>query len=94
MGLTLAQHGALRVQDAIETIERLRDILDDPRFIDSPFHEYRDLRKLWLTKRTLDDLLAHMRQAAMDLSFDGVFLEEAETAAKAAARELGEDPAA
>ncbi len=94
MGLTLAQHGASRVQDAIETIERLRAILDDPRFIDSPFHEYRNGRKLSVTKKTLDDLLAHMRQAAKDLSFDGVFLEEAEAAVEAAARELGEDPAA
>jgi hypothetical protein len=94
MGLTLAQHGASRVQDAIETIEGLWAILDDSRFIDSPFHEYRNGRKLSVTKKTLDDLLAHMRQAAKDLSFDGVFLEEAEAAAKAAARELGEDPAA
>jgi hypothetical protein len=94
MGLTLAQHGASRVQDAIETIERLRGILDDPRFIDSPFHEFRNGPKLSVTKTTLDELLAHMRQEAKELSFEGVFLEEAEAAAEAAARELGEDPAA
>jgi hypothetical protein len=94
MGLTLAQHGASRVQDAIETIERLRNILDNSRFIDSPFHEYRNGRKLSVTKRTLDDLLTFMRQAAKDLNFDEVFLEEAEAAAKAAATELGAEPAA
>jgi hypothetical protein len=94
MGLTLAQHGASRVQDAIETIEQLRAILDDPRFIDSPFHEYRHGRKLSATKRSLDDLLAHMQQAAKELSFDGVFLEDTEAAATAAGRESQEDPAA
>ena len=82
--LTLAQRGALRVQDAIETIEGLRSILDDRRFVDSPFHQYRDSRKLSVTRRTLDDLLAQMRQAAERLSFDGVFLEETEAAEKAA----------
>jgi hypothetical protein len=87
MGLTLAQHGASRVQDAIETIEQLRAILDDPRFVDSPFHEYRNGRNLSLTKRTLDELLARMQQAVKELSFDGVLLEESEAATIAAARE-------
>jgi len=91
MGLTLAQHGASRVQDAIETIERLRAILDDPRFIDSPFHEYRNGRKLSVIKTTLDDLLARMQEAAKDLSFDGVFLEESEAATIAASRETEEE---
>lgn len=91
MGLTLAQHGAARVQDAIEIIERLRGILDNPRFIDSPFHEYRSGRRLSVTKKTLDDLLTHMRQAVGDLTFQGVFLEEAEAAAEMSARELEED---
>jgi hypothetical protein len=35
-----------------------------------------------------------MQQAAKDLSFEGVFLEDAEAAATAAARESQEDPAA
>jgi len=52
-------------------------------------------RKLSVIKTTLDDLLARMQEAAKDLSFDGVFLEEAEAeAAKAAATELGEEPPA
>lgn len=85
LGLTLAQQAASRVQDAIETVEGLRRILDDSRFINSPFHEYRHQRKLSVTRRTLDDLLAQMRRAAADLSFNGVFLEEAEAAGKAAA---------
>jgi hypothetical protein len=42
----------------------------------------------------LEGLIAHMRQAARDLSFADVFLEEAEAAAKAAATELGAEPAA
>lgn len=91
MGLTLAQNGASRVQDAIEAIDQLRAILNNPRFVDSPFHEYRDGRKLSVTRRTLDDLLTGMRQAAKDLTFDGVFLEEAEAAAIAAARESDEN---
>lgn len=80
MGLSLAQHEASRVQDAIETVEQVRAILDDPRFIDSPFHECRSGRKLSEAKRTLDALLASLRQASLELSFDGVLLEEAEAA--------------
>jgi len=91
MGLTLAQHGASRVQDAMETVEQLRAILDDPRFVDSPFHEYRNGRNLSLTKRTLDELLARMQQGAKELSFDGVFLEESEAATIAASRETEEE---
>jgi hypothetical protein len=93
MGLTLAQHGASRVQDAIEIIERLRAIIENPRFIDSPFHEYRSDRRLSETRRTLDDRLSYMREAAKVLTFNGVFLEEAEAAAEMSARELEEDAA-
>jgi hypothetical protein len=94
MDLTLAQRGAGRIDDAIEVIEGLRGILDDPRFIDSPFHEYRNAHNLWVTKKTLDDLLARMRQAVKDVSFDGVFLEETEAAMIAASRESSADPEA
>jgi hypothetical protein len=93
MDLTLAQRGAARIDDAIEMIEGLRGILDNPRFIESPFHEYRSARRLSVTKKTLDDILIHMRQAAKDLTFNGVFLEEAEAAAEMSARELEEDAA-
>lgn len=87
LDLTLAQRAAARVQDAVETLDGLRRILDDRRFIDSPFHEYRDGRKLSVTKRTLHGLLAKIREAAKELTFRGVFLEEAEAAQRAAARE-------
>jgi hypothetical protein len=94
MGLTLAQHGTSRVQDAIETIEQLRAILDDSRFVDSPFHELRGGHRLSITKGTLDNLLTHMRQAAKELTFNEVFLDEAEAAAKFEARECEENSAA
>lgn len=79
------------MQNAIETIEGLRRILNDDRFTGSPFHQFRDGQRLSVTKRTLDGLLAYMRQSAKDLSFEGVFLEEAEAAARAAEIEMAED---
>ena len=38
----LAQRAALRVQDAIDTIESLREIFTDSRFTDSPYAAERD----------------------------------------------------
>ena len=61
-----------------DNLEGLRRILNDDRFTGSPFHQFRDGQRLSVTKRTLDGLLAYMRQSAKDLSFEGVFLEEAE----------------
>jgi hypothetical protein len=73
---TLAQRGALRVQNAISAIEDLRGVLDDDRFIESPFADRRDPVKLAETHNTLDALLEHMRIAAKQLTFDDVFISE------------------
>lgn len=78
MGLTLAQQGTSRFEDAIEVVKQLRGILDDPSFVNSPYHQYRNGRQLSATKEALDDVLTRMRDVARELSFEGVFLEEAE----------------
>src|SRR5262252_2980954 len=71
---TLAQRGALRILDAIQTIEGLDRILSDRRFIDSPYSNERDQVALDQTKKTLTELLAQMRSSAAQLTFEGVFL--------------------
>ena len=73
---TLAQRGALRVEDAIGIIADLRGVLHDHRFIESPFAERRDPVKLAQTRNTLDALLEQMRNAAKQLTFDDVFISE------------------
>jgi hypothetical protein len=72
MGLTLAQRGMCRVEDAIKMIEGLKEILNDPRLFAANSDQHRD--RLEATKKTIDDLLDKMRQAARELTFDGVFL--------------------
>lgn len=91
MELTLAQLGASRFRDAIEAIEQIRCILDDERFIESPFHEYRNGRQLSATRRALDKVLGVMGETASELSFEGVFLEESEAAAIAAKWDAAEE---
>jgi len=71
---TVAQRGALRILDAIQTIEGLDRILSDRRFIDSPYSNERDQVALDQTKKTLTELLAQMRSSAAQLTFEGVFL--------------------
>lgn len=71
---TLAQRGALRVFDAIQTIEGLDRILRDSRFINSPYSNERDPAALDQAKKILSDLLKQMKSSAERLTFEGVFL--------------------
>ena len=73
---TLAQRGALRVGDAIDTITELRRILDDSRFTESPCQAYRDQEKVEQTRQKLDGLLEQMQTAAKQLTFEGVFIND------------------
>ncbi len=74
MPFTLPQHAALRVEDAIQMIEGLRGVLDDERFVASPYHAGRDRVKLEQTKQALDGLLERMQDAAKQLDFERVLL--------------------
>jgi hypothetical protein len=81
MAFTLAQYGALRVEDAIHSIEDLRNILDDDRFLASPhtpFSACRDKEKTEKLRAALADLHESMVEQAKRLDFEGVFLEEHE----------------
>jgi hypothetical protein len=81
MNYTLAQRGALRVEDAINTIEDLRNILDDRRFLASPqtpFSECRDHAKTEKLRIGLAALHESIVAQAQKLDFSGVFLEEEE----------------
>lgn len=73
---TLAQRGALRVEDAINTIRELRRILEDSKFTGSPCQAYRDQEKVEQTRQMLDGLLEQMQSAAKQLTFEGVFIND------------------
>jgi len=73
---TLPQQAALRVEDATQIIDGLRGILDDSRFIGSPYQACRDRAKLGQTRQTIDGLLAQMKVAAKQLDFEGVFIDD------------------
>ncbi len=72
----MAQRGALRVEDAIDTIRELRRILDENSFTGSPCQAYRDQEKVEQTRQTLDGLLEQMQSAAQQLTFEGVFIND------------------
>jgi len=74
---TLAQYGALRVEDGIDTIRELRRILDENRFTGSPCQAHRDQEKVEQTRQVLNGLLDHFQNAAKKLTFDGVFINNA-----------------
>jgi hypothetical protein len=71
---SLAQRAALRVKDAIDTIENLRQILTDSRFTNSPYELERDPIAVGQARKTLDELLLQMKNSAQRLTFEGVFL--------------------
>jgi hypothetical protein len=71
---TLAQRASLRVQDAIDCVEGLRQILNDSRFTQSPYEIERDPAAVGQARKTLDELLLHMKNSAQRLTFEGVFL--------------------
>jgi hypothetical protein len=73
---TLAQRGALRLEDAIHTIQDLRGIFDNKRFTELPCQPYRDSQKVEQTRQALDGLLEQMQDAAKQLTFDGVFIND------------------
>jgi len=78
---TLAQRGALRVEDAIQTIEGLCRVLADDRFKNSPytpFSECRDSEKTEKLQAGLAALHDSLVAQAKRLDFMGVFLEERE----------------
>jgi hypothetical protein len=68
-----AQRATLRVQDAIDIIESLRQILSDGRFIESPYEIERDPAAVRRIKETLDELLLQTKNSAERLTFEGVF---------------------
>ena len=73
---TLAQRGALRLEDAIHTIQDLRGMFDNKRFTESPCQPYRDSKRVEQTRQALDGLLKQMQDAAKQLTFDGVFIND------------------
>jgi hypothetical protein len=78
---TLAERGALRVEDAIHIIDDLLGILDDDRFKNSPhtpFSECRDKEKTEKLRAALAALRESLVDQAKQLDFKGVFLEEHE----------------
>jgi hypothetical protein len=80
---TLAQRGALRVEDAIHIIDDLLGILDDDRFLASPqtpFSQCRDHAKTEKLRLGLAGLHESLVDQAKNIDFSGVFLEEQELA--------------
>lgn len=78
---TLAQHAALRLQDACHTIGDLRRILDDDNFRNSPYTPFSEFRDQDKTERLRADLTALKRlleEQASQLDFSGVFIERRE----------------
>jgi hypothetical protein len=73
---SLAQRGALRVEDAVDIVRELRRILEEGRFTGSPCQAYRDQEKLKQTRQALDGLLEQMQEAAKQLTFEGVFISD------------------
>lgn len=73
---TLAQLGTLRVEDTLDVLTELRRILDDHRFIKSPCHAHRDPQKLEQTRNKLGGLLEQVKDAAKELTFTGVFIND------------------
>lgn len=71
---SLAQRAALRVKDAIDTIENLREILTDSRFTNSPYEPERDPTAVEQAKRVLNEMLLQMKRSAEHLTFEGVIL--------------------
>ena len=76
MNYSLAQYGALRFENAIQIIEDLRQVLNDKSFTDSPCQPYRDSKRVEQTRQALDGLLEQMQDAAKQLTFDGVFIND------------------
>jgi hypothetical protein len=75
---TLAQRGVLRLDDAIQAVDDLIQVLDDRRFRNSPFAEYRDVKKAAAVREALTVLRFAMVETARNLNFEGVFLERQE----------------
>jgi len=76
MPLTLAQRGQAAVETARDFVKRVHQVIHDNRFIESPYNEYRDPKKLTETTKAIDALLAHCEKAAKTLTFEGVFLSD------------------
>jgi hypothetical protein len=76
MDLTLAQRGQAAVETARDFVKRVHQVIQDNRFIESPYNEYRDPKKLTETTKAIDALLAHCEKAAKTLTFEGVFLSD------------------
>jgi len=72
---TLAQHAALRLQDAIDIVRGLQGVLEDERFIHSPFSEGRDVEKTERSHAALASLLDSMMTQTAQIDFKDVLLE-------------------
>jgi hypothetical protein len=75
---TLAQRAALRLEDTIHVIDGLSQILDDDRFRNSPFNEYRNAEKIKTHRAGLATLRDSIVEGAKQLDFEGVFLDAQE----------------
>jgi hypothetical protein len=79
--ISLAQGAENRLKDAIGIVRRLIEILEDPRFTNSPSRPFSDCRDQAKTERLRLGLAAlheSLVEQAKQLDFQGVFLEEQE----------------
>jgi hypothetical protein len=86
---TLAERAALRLEDTIHVIDGLSQILDDDRFRNSPFTEYRDAEKTEKHRAELAALRTSIVERAKELDFQGVFLEREELVRKFCRSSMG-----
>jgi sugar phosphate isomerase/epimerase len=78
---SLAQRGAMRIDDAMQIIKDLLGILDDDRFKNSPHTPFSDCRNREKTEKLRAGLAAlqdSMVDQAKQLDFTDVFLEDEE----------------
>jgi hypothetical protein len=80
--LTLAQRAGQRMHDAVGVVDSVIRILDDRRFTNSPFSQYRDAKKTVRLHADLSALRASIAEGLKQLDFEGVFLENSASATK------------
>jgi hypothetical protein len=91
---TLAQHAALRLDNAIYDVRSLKEVLEDERFIRSrsrPFSASRNQEKTDKVLAGLTALLDSMRLQIDNLDFSGVLLEESDLHADESGDRAGEE---
>jgi hypothetical protein len=79
--LSLTQHAAARLEDAIDLVRGLKAVLDGERFLHSPYTPFSDVRdqvKTANVRAGLTSLLDSMATQVKQIDFSGVLLEEEE----------------